>query len=131
TADIDIEVMRLGGTFEMRKMEERELAERYEHWRTTAGDPRFLQAIYFVKRADVFRFDPERHELRKSEWPPQFAAVSEQPRRGILPARFDPDVPALISPIREEPPVLLLLQIDAGHLVRDVMPGLARRSFSA
>jgi signal transduction histidine kinase len=130
-ADIDIEVMRLGSAFEMRKMEERELAERYEHWRTTAGDPRFLQAIYFVKFADAFRFDPEHGELRKSEWPPQFAAVSDQLRRGVLPAPFDPDAPALISAIREEPPVLLLLQIDAGHLVRDLMPELARRSFNA
>src|SRR5207244_6788570 len=43
--DVDFEVMRIGAVFELRQTAGGELAERYEHWRATAAEPRLLAAI--------------------------------------------------------------------------------------
>ena len=61
--------MRIGGLFELRDGNARELAERYERWRTTAADARILGAIYVVQPQGVFRFDPEQGALRPSQLP--------------------------------------------------------------
>ena len=57
--EVDFAVMRIGGLFELHDSNARELAERYERWRTTAAAPRILGAIYVVQPREVFRFDPE------------------------------------------------------------------------
>ena len=41
------------------------------------------------------------------------------------------DVPAVTFPVRENPPQLLVLQIDSAYLTRELMPQLARKYFAA
>jgi signal transduction histidine kinase len=125
--EIDFSVMRIGGLFELHDSNARELAERYERWRTTAADPRILGAIYVVQPGEVFRFDPEQGVLRPSQLPAELAAIVTN---DIVP-RFVPEIPALIFPIREHPREMLLLQIDTAYLARGVMPRLARELFGA
>jgi signal transduction histidine kinase len=123
-AEIDIEISRLAGNFELREVNVNELAERYARWRATAADPRILGGIFIIDGTTLRRFDAAHNELRAADWPPQLA---RNPAAG-----FDANVPALLLPIRgkhDRPEGMLVLLIDAAYLERELMPDLARRFF--
>ena len=129
--EIDFEVFRIGGMFEVGG-DVNELAERYERWRTLAADTRLLGAIYVVTPESLSRFDPEQRTLKSAALPPE---IAEAVARSEFPQRFVQEIPALTFQIREHPRELLILQIDMGYLARthaaagagDLRRGLRRR----
>jgi signal transduction histidine kinase len=138
-AEIEIELSHLGSAFELREEDAGSLMERYERWRATAADPRFLAAILIIKPGPdgaplLFRFDPRQGQSQRVEWPPQLAGVRARIAEGVAPFGPDLDLPGLLLPLGrgEKGPVgAMLLQIDSGYLLRDLMPDLARRFFAA
>jgi len=126
--EIDFEVSRAGGLFEIGENVATDLAERYDRWRTLAPDPGIIGNIFVVAPSGVSRFDPETGALTAAALPPDIARVLA---RLDFPRRFLPEVLAITFPIREHPHEMLVLQIDAAHLAQERMPQLARELFGA